>query len=145
MTRVSTAIEIAVAPQVVWDVVMDPGRFGDWVTIHRSLEHADEGPLREGFQVRQWLALAGAPFKVHWTLVHLDSPHVGVWEGEGPAGSRARIVNTLSGTDSTHFDYLNEYSEPGGVLGRLAGGLIVGGLAEREARRSLERLKSLLE
>ncbi len=145
MTQVRCAIDIAAPPQAVWDVIMDPERFGDWVTIHRGLQWSDHGPLREGFEVEQWLALAGAPFKVHWRLVHLDSPRVGIWEGAGPAGSRARIVNTLEGVDSTHFDYLNEYSEPGGMMGRLAGRLIVSGLAEREAQRSLQRPRLLLE
>jgi len=145
MTQVRCGIDIAVAPQMVWDVIMDPRRFGDWVTIHRSLERSDHGPLREGFEVEQWLALARAPFKVHWRLEHLDPPRLGIWEGAGPAGSRARIVNTLEGHECTHFDYLNEYSEPGGLMGRLAGRLIVSGLAEREAQRSLQRLRTLLE
>jgi len=145
MTRVRTAIDIAVAPQAVWDVIMDPRRFEEWVTIHRRLERWDDGPLKRGFVVEQWLALAGAPFKVRWNLVELDSPRLGIWEGRGPAGSRARIENRLSGGESTHFEYLNEYAEPGGILGRVAGGLIVGGLAEREANRSLRRLKALLE
>jgi carbon monoxide dehydrogenase subunit G len=145
MTLVRTDIDIAVPPQVVWDVIMDPHRFGDWVTIHRRLDKADTGPLREGFEVSQWLALSGAPFKVRWRLAELDPPHRGVWEGRGPAGSRARIVNVLEGDERTHFDYLNEYAEPGGVMGRLAGRMLVGGLAEREAHRSLRRLKALLE
>jgi hypothetical protein len=142
---VHTDIDIDVAPRVGWDVIMDPRRFGDWVTIHRRLEHVDSGPLREGFQVHQWLALSGAPFKVRWRLAELDPPHRGAWEGRGPAGSQARIVNLLEGDERTHFDYLNEYAEPGGLMGRVAGRVLLGGLAEREATRSLKRLKTLLE
>ena len=38
MTAVKASIEIAVPPERVWDVIMDPDHFGDWVTIHRKLE-----------------------------------------------------------------------------------------------------------
>jgi len=35
---VSESIEIAAPIETVWDVVMDPERLGEWVTIHRSVE-----------------------------------------------------------------------------------------------------------
>ena len=146
MTVVRTSIDLAVPPQAVWDVVMDPGRFGEWVTIHRKLIRADGGPLRVGFEVEQALALGGAPFRVRWRLAELHPPDHSVWEGEGPAGSRARIVNALEAVDGgTHFDYLNEYANPGGAIGRVAGRVLIGGLAAREANRSLNKLKRLLE
>jgi len=37
MTAVKATIEIAVPPERVWDVIMDPRRFGDWVTIRSEL------------------------------------------------------------------------------------------------------------
>lgn len=148
MTVVAAAIEIAVAPEAVWGVIMDPRRLEDWVTIHRRLVDADVGELRPGFAVEQTLALAGAPFTVRWRLAEVDPPRRAVWEGWGPAGSRAWIEDRLeprAGGRATHFDYRNEYANPGGRLGALAGRLVVGGLAEREAQRSLGKLKALLE
>jgi carbon monoxide dehydrogenase subunit G len=148
MTAVSTSIEIAVPPASVWDVIMDPAHFGDWVTIHRRLGHVDDGALRKGFEVEQTLCLHRANFKVHWSLTELDPPHHAVWEGKGPAGSHARIVDKLipiDGGKATRFDYRNEYANPGGFLGRMAGRVLVTGTAEREAAKSLERLKRYLE
>ena len=148
MTAVTASIEIAVPPQRVWDVVMDPEHFGDWVTIHRRLGHVDDGELREGFQVEQTLCLHRANFKVRWSLAELDAPRHAVWEGRGPAGSHARIVDKLDALDggrATRFDYRNEYTNPGGLLGRMAGRMLVAGAADREAARSLERLKRYLE
>jgi carbon monoxide dehydrogenase subunit G len=148
VTAVSTSIEIAVPPQRVWEVIMDPAHFHDWVTIHRRLGHVDDGALRQGFQVEQTLCLHHANFKVHWSLAELDAPHHAVWEGRGPAGSHARIVDelvALDGGNATRFDYRNEYANPGGFLGRMAGRVLVAGTAEREAAKSLERLKSYLE
>jgi carbon monoxide dehydrogenase subunit G len=148
VTAVTASIDIAVPPQRVWDVIMDPEHFNDWVTIHRKLHHVDDGALRPGFRVEQTLALHHANFKVKWSLAELDAPHRAVWEGKGPAGSHARIVDKLTpldGGEKTRFDYVNEYSQPGGFLGRMAGRVLVAHTAEREANRSLERLKAFLE
>jgi carbon monoxide dehydrogenase subunit G len=148
MTQVKTSIEIGVPPELVWEVIMDPSRYGEWVTIHRRLGHVDEGELREGFKVEQTLALHHANFKVRWSLAECDPPRRAVWEGKGPAGSHARIVDELVALDGggrTRFDYLNEYWQPGGFLGRMAGRVLVAGSAEREAAKSLARLKAYLE
>jgi carbon monoxide dehydrogenase subunit G len=148
VTVVTASIDIAVPPQRVWDVIMDPSHFDDWVTIHRKLGHVDDGELRPGFRVDQTLCLHHANFKVKWSLTELDAPYHAVWEGKGPAGSHARIVDTLTALDDggqTRFDYLNEYAQPGGFFGRMAGRVLVAGSAEREAHRSLERLKAYLE
>lgn len=148
MTGVTTSIDIHVPPERVWEVIMDPARFDDWVTIHRKLGHVDKGDLREGFRVDQTLCLHHANFKVKWTLASVDAPHHAVWEGKGPAGSHARIedrLEPLDGGSGTRFHYVNEYDQPGGFLGRVAGRVLVTGVAEREAGRSLQRLKELLE
>ncbi len=148
MTAVTTSIDIAATPERVWAVIMDPGHFGDWVTMHRKLGHVDQGDLREGFRVDQTLCLHHANFKVKWSLAEVDAPRHAVWEGKGPAGSHARIVDTLvplDGGKATRFEYRNEYSQPGGFVGRMAGRVLVAGVAEREAARSLQRLKAYLE
>jgi carbon monoxide dehydrogenase subunit G len=147
VSEVSATIDIAARPEEIWAVIMDPARFGDWVSIHRKLCSADDGPLRAGFQVEQRLALRGAPFTVHWTLTELEAPHLGTWEGKGPAGSYARVTNKLqaNGDGGTHYEYENQFEAPGGVMGRVASRLLVGGMPEREARKSLQNLKKLLE
>lgn len=148
MTQVKASIEIAVPPERVWDVIMDPSHYGDWVTIHRKLGHVDDGELREGFRVDQTLCLHRANFKVRWKLAEYDAPRHAVWEGKGPARSHARIVDKLAPLDGggrTRFEYLNEYAQPGGLLGRMAGRVLVAGAAEREAAKSLARLKAYLE
>lgn len=147
MTTVSTAIDIDVPPQRVWDYVMDPEKSGDWVTIHRGLGEHDHGALRTGFQMSQRLCLRGVNFDVHWTLVEVEAPWYAVWEGRGPARSKARIVDRLSENDhgGTHFVYENEFKAPLGPLGAVASRALVGGVPKREADASLQRLKDLLE
>ena len=70
-----------------------------------------------------------------------------VWTGKGPMGAKARAVYEIESSDgggSSVFTYTNEYDLPGGPVGKLAGGAIVGA-SGGEADRSLERLKKLIE
>jgi uncharacterized membrane protein len=146
MTRVHSEIEIDAAPERVWEVVMDPHRLGDWVTIHRRVG-AVPAQLKRGSTFEQTLNLRGAPLHVMWKVVDVDPPRRAQWEGQGPAHSRASIVYELrpDGKRGTIFDYTNEFRPPGGPLGAVAGRVLVGGLSQREAQRSLQRLKALIE
>jgi len=147
MSTVTSSIEIAAPVQRVWEVAMDPRRLGDWVTIHRRLRQSDEGPARVGWHMDQQIHLRGVSLDVHWRLVQCRSGELAVWEGHGPARSRARIEYRLSETaaGATRFDYRNEFHAPLGPLGALASRALVGGIPEREAVRTLERLKAILE
>ena len=71
MTAVTASIDIAVPPRRVWDVIMDPYHFDEWVTIHRRLHHVDEGKLAPGFRVEQTLCLHRANFNVKWALAEM--------------------------------------------------------------------------
>ncbi len=141
MTKVTASIDLAVPPQAVWDVVMDPERLGEWVTIHRGLgEHGRDHMV-------QTLHLRGVNFHVVWDLVEADEPRLAVWEGRGPAHSRAHTAYHLeaSGDGGTRFSYENEFKVPFGPLGAIASRALVGGLPKREADATLRRLKALLE
>lgn len=146
MSEVTTSIVLPAPPDEVWKVVMDPNRLQDWVTIHRRLDRADRGDPHEGYEMEQHIALRGVEFKVHWELVECERDRRALWEGRGPARSRARTEYRLSpdGHGATRFDYRNEFKAPLGALGAVASRAIVGGLPRREASRSLEKLKELL-
>jgi uncharacterized protein YndB with AHSA1/START domain len=146
VTVVTTTIEIAAPPQAVWDVVMDPSRLDDWVTIHRKLLKAPPSPPRVGAEMEQTLCLRGVNFRVRWELTDCDAPRRAVWQGRGPARSHAHTEYVLTEQDGgTRFDYRNEFRPPLGPLGAAASRALVGGVPAREAERSLERLKALVE
>lgn len=143
---VSAEIEIAAPASEVYEAMMDPGRLGDWVTIHREVSDAPDPPLSEGDSFEQKLSLAGTPFKVTWTVTRAEPPTAADWDGRGPAGSAARVAYRLEGAgEGTKVRYENEFDFPAGFLGRAAGRLLVRSPARKEAGKSLERLKSLLE
>jgi uncharacterized protein YndB with AHSA1/START domain len=146
MSLIIASIQIAAAPEDVWRMVMDPDRLGDWVTIHRRLVHADDGPPHEGYEMDQQLRLRGVNVEVHWKLVDCRPDERAVWEGRGPARSRARTEYILraNGND-TRFDYRNEFHPPLGPIGAVVSRALAGGMPEREARRTLLRLRDHLE
>jgi uncharacterized protein YndB with AHSA1/START domain len=147
MSVVHVTIEIAAPPTTVFETIMDPYQLRDWVTIHRSLSKVPDNPVTEGARMDQVLHVHGISFTVHWTLVGVHPPHEAEWVGRGPAMSHASIHYGLTGASAgpTTFDYTNDFGAPGGALGRLASRMVVGQTSDREAHRSLERLKTLIE
>jgi uncharacterized protein YndB with AHSA1/START domain len=147
MSTVQAEISIAAPIDQVWETVMDPDRLADWVTIHKSVSDVSETPLRKGATMDQAIHVKGLTFRVHWLLVSMEAPNVAQWEGAGPAHSNALIRYELSsdGEENTTFRYTNEFHPPGGRVGNVAGRMIVGATSQREANRSLSRLKALLE
>ncbi len=72
MSVVTVSTQIAAPRERVWQVVMDPNRLADWVTIHRKLVHADGGPPRVGYEMEQQIHLRGVSLDVHWRLVECE-------------------------------------------------------------------------
>lgn len=146
MSLVTSSIQIAATPDEVWRMVMDPDRLGDWVTIHRKLLHADGGAPRVGYEMDQQIHLRGVTVEVHWRLAECTPDELAVWEGRGPARSRARSEYRLRASEGgTLFDYRNDFRPPLGPVGALVSRALVGGMPEREATRTLDRLRDCLE
>lgn len=147
MKRVTAAIDIAAPPEKVWEVVMDPKRLKDWVTIHRKLGKVSDSPLKDGSTLEQTLHLRGVSIKVRWTVEDVRAPESAVWEGRGPARAKARTSYVLSpdGDGGTRFEYANEFKPPLGPIGAAANRVLMGGMPQREADRTLHRLKELVE
>ncbi len=146
MSDVTASIHIDAPPAEVWKIVMDPDRLAEWVTIHRRLLRADRGPARKGFTMEQQVHMRGVSLDVHWELVECVPCERAVWAGRGPARSRARTEYLLAAEDGgTRFDYRNQFRAPLGPVGALVSRALVGGMPEREANRTLERLRGALQ
>ena len=146
MSRVTASIDIDAPPQRVWEVMMDPDRLGDWVSIHRALEKVSDRPLRDGSTLEQKLCLRAVSFHVRWKVSESRPCELAVWDGRGPARSRAQTTYRLSPRDGgTRFEYENEFRAPLGPLGAVASRALVGGLPEREAHATLSNLKRIVE
>jgi carbon monoxide dehydrogenase subunit G len=143
--NVERSTEIAAPAERVYDLVMDPRRLEEWVTIHDHLEEAPDGSLRKGSTLTQRLRLAGRRFSVRWTVVENEPCRRVVWEGRGPVRSRARVVYQFEENEGgTRFSYSNEYHLPGGPLANLAEP-VVRRVTGKELDATLARLKRLVE
>ena len=145
--KVERDITIKAPPEKVWEVLMDPQRLEDWVTIHQRLDDAPSGELSKGDTLTQCLRLMHKNFNVHWTVKQADEPKKAVWEGKGPVRSKAQAVYELEpdGDGGTRFHYVNEFKPPGGLFGGFMADRAFQGTSEREADKSLKALKKLLE
>lgn len=140
MSEVTTSIDIDAPPEAVWDVVMDAERLEEWVTIHRRLDDFTDSTMN------QVLCIRGVSFHVKWELAKNERPRRAFWKGRGPARSKAETEYTLTAIEGgTRFEYRNEFKAPLGLLGAAASRALVGGVPEREANASLQKLKSLIE
>lgn len=138
-------VQIAAPPEEVYDLIADPGRLHEWVSIHVALLDSSSDTLREGSELTQCLRLAGQKFKVRWKVVESDRPRCLVWEGRGPVHSHAKVVNDLEPSDGgTRFVYINEYDLPGGRFGKMAGPMVKR-VTAGELEKSLESLRKLVE
>jgi carbon monoxide dehydrogenase subunit G len=147
VSRVTASIEIDAPPKAVWDVVMDPDRLGDWVTIHREVDRVSDRPLKDGSTLRQELRLRHVHFHVRWKVVEAKDCELVVWDGRGPARAKAHTLYRLrpNGDGGTRFEYENEFKAPLGPLGAAVSAALVGGVPQREANATLAKLKRLIE
>ncbi len=84
-------------------------------------------------------------FTGHWCSASRGRVPCGRVAGP-PARALARNIGcTRLSSGCTRFDYRNEFHPPLGPFGALASRALVGGMPEREATHTLDRLRALLE
>jgi uncharacterized protein YndB with AHSA1/START domain len=132
-------------PAAVWAVLMDPRRLEEWVSAHRKLDDLPALPLGTGDGFRQRLGVGPVGFWVDWKILEADEPKLARWCGSGPGGSTADVTYELTEVEGgkTRFDYTNDFTPPGGMLGKTAKRAVNSAVGSREARKSLEALGEL--
>ena len=145
MPKQSGSTDIAASREAVWEVISDPSRLGEWVTLHRGIEGEPPTRIQEGTTFTQQVSVAGQKFDVDWTAKEVSPPSRMVWDGEGPMGSSARSTYELSEAgERVSFTYSTEFAPPGGKVGQVAA-TAVESRGQEETDESLKRLKQLLE
>ena len=119
---------------------MDPSQLERWVTAHDSVAGGASGLAARGRRVHP--AAAARRQVVRRRLDGRGNRRLRLarWEGEGPAGSRARVSYRLEAEDGgTRLDYHNELALPGGgAPGKLSPAVCSAAApGKREASRSL--------
>jgi carbon monoxide dehydrogenase subunit G len=146
MSTLEREIQINASPEAVYDKLTDPSCLGEWVSVHDAVAEGPDGNVEKGDTLVQRMKVAGQKFRIRWHVDEADRPSRVVWTGRGPMGTRARATYVISknGGEGSTFSYKNEYDLPGGPAGKLAARAVMGA-SGREADKTLERLKKLVE
>jgi uncharacterized protein YndB with AHSA1/START domain len=140
---VQETVDIAAPIEEVFAGITDPARSPEWSTEVIDVRDLSDRPVQEGTTWEQVVRLAGRHVHFQCRVAELRPPYEGVLQISGDHQGRisTRCEPTEAGTRVTQEI---EFVPPGGMLGRLAGGLL-GPAVKWELRRTMERMRETLE
>ena len=140
MPSVSKSIELPAPPDAAFALATDPGRFGDWLTIHDGWPEGEPGAPQQGARFVQKVKIMGMPADVAWTVDELDGTRL-VMTGAGPMGATlSSTISVIAAADGSQVSYESGF-EGGGLQGPMAD--MVTKAAGEELEKSLRLLKGL--
>jgi uncharacterized membrane protein len=146
MKRVELSVDIDAPAGDIWTVLTNPAGFPDWISGMQSVEILTEGDYGVG---TRYQVIAGTGKRtIEWTVEitgldperSIDFSYTGDVEGSGGWLIEPREVS--GGYWVTSFD---EFAPPGGWLVKLLSKLWLDNAGRAARRKSLERLKEILE
>lgn len=145
MAHIESHIDIAAVPEDVFAVLTDLDRLSEWATIVVDSREVSTRPLTEGCTFRQTLRILGQELDTEWQVTGLAAGRV-AYQATSAMGGRLEMTQTVkphNGGSRVELDI--DYDLPGGFLGALVDKAVVEAQNEREAERSLQNLKELLD
>ena len=146
MTRIERAIQIDRSPREVFALLTDLDRLEEWATIAGETRDVSTRPIRNGTTFSQVMRVLGQELQTEWRVDELNAPHHVAYSATAPGGGELAMRQTVIPVDrGSRVELQIDYELPGGFIGELIDRAYVEGHNEREAERSLENLKRLLE
>ena len=146
MTRIERSMEIQRPPEEVFALLRDAGSLARWVTILVETRHAPGRPIETGDEFEQTVRIMGAHLDSRWKVGGLETPREIRYDAtvvvELPVSMIQRIRSSEGGSK---VDLEVDYELPGGLVGDVLDRAFVKRRTQRDAERSLRRLKHLLE
>jgi uncharacterized protein YndB with AHSA1/START domain len=145
MSALVSAIEIDRRPEEVFPYATDPAHFADWQPDVVEARAVDAGPPEVGSRLRQTRRIGRTQRSFSQEVVELDPPRKWVVRGtDGPIRPGMDLtVEPLGVGDRTRVTFALDFDPRG--IGRVLVPLLVRRLARRNAPRSYQNLKELLE
>ena len=143
MGSIVTQVEIARAPEAVFDYATDPARFTEWQE-NLTGAHMD-GPTAVGSKCVTRRRIGGGERDVISEVTVLDPPRAWAVHGiDGPIRSRVNLtVEPVAGREASRVTIDLEFEGHG--IGKVLVPLLVKPQSRREMRRNMARLKTRLE
>jgi uncharacterized membrane protein len=143
MPRAEHSLDIRAPIDRVFAVITDPARAPEWNDNVLEVRAVSDGPVREGTTWQQTTVMLGRPTQLECRVIRYQPPCHGVLRVTGPY--RAEITTRCEPVgERTRVVQIIEFEPPGGLLGKMAGGL-VSPVVKRELAQSMERQRALLE
>ncbi len=143
MGTIEETVSLPAPPQRVWEVVSDPARFGDWLTMHRSWAGETPAAFAQGDRVTQLAGIANIPITITWTVDAYEPPRAVRLSGTALLGVAASIALDIAaeGDGASRLAVTVAFDGP-----LLAGpiGAAIDQAARHEVRASTEKLRVLL-
>ncbi|MGH2428449.1 MAG: SRPBCC family protein [Candidatus Limnocylindria bacterium] len=146
MARVRSQIDLAASPEAVFALLTDLDRLPEWATIVVDSREASTRPLTLGCTFRQTVRVMGQELDTEWQVTELEPGRRLAYEASAALGGRLVMTQTITPRAAGSSVQLEaDYDLPGGFLGDLLDLAVVEAKNEREAERSLQNLKELLD
>jgi uncharacterized protein YndB with AHSA1/START domain len=145
MTRIEHAIDIAAPAERVFHELETWDGLRRWSTI--TVDHTGPGNCSHvGQTFEQTIRVAGVDLRTDWVVTEYEPPNLIAYRATGPGHSEMRMRQQVTATTSgSRLDLEVEYELPAGRLGGIVDLLYARRRNQREAERTLTRLKNLLE
>lgn len=146
MSRVEVSVDIAAAPQAVWDFVSDLRRIPQWIEDTLAMLSVEPEPAQLGTVYRERSRIIGPLSQVTtWTISEFDPPRFQKHDGQVPMMSSTSVSFGLEPSPAgTAFALVFEYT-PGNPLSSLTDRLFLKKNLQSGFQRSLQTLKALVE
>lgn len=142
MGRIQTTVNIAAAPEKVWEIISTPATYEQWMTIHTKWKGDVPESWTHGVAVDEVVTMLGMANTISWTATAVEDGSSLTISGTGMAGVTSTFTMSVSSDGN------------GGATAEIdaefAGAMVVGALGkavEKDAKAnldaSLEKLAAL--
>ncbi len=146
MAHIKRHIDVVASPDAVFSLLTDLDRLPEWATIVVDSRDASARPLTAGCTFRQTIRVMGRELDTEWRVTEFEPARRLAHEATAAMGGHLAMTQTITPRDGgTRVQLEVDYELPGGFLGDLLDAAGVEAHNEREAERSLQNLKELLD
>lgn len=143
MGKISANVTIPATPDKVWEQIVNPSSYENWLTIHTKWKGDVPARYTKGATASEVVTMLGMPNTITWTVDELEEGKALTISGEGMAGVKVT------------FGFALESDGNGGsnatINAEFVGAMITGALGkavekdgEKNLNQSLEKLSALV-
>ncbi|MEU6559467.1 type II toxin-antitoxin system Rv0910 family toxin [Nocardia nova] len=92
MAKVEKTLELAAAPEKVWEVLSDPSRFGEWLGMHKKWKSEPPTTLVQGTELPEAVInLMNMANTFQWTVAEVNAPSSATLTATGMAAVKVTL------------------------------------------------------